>query len=108
MEPSDWDKNDISNQLDFDPFKPGAVTEESDLMSINQQKNIIANVISGARATLGKPSRPFTPADQDRHLFGYNEYSERPTSSYKTGQVADDAIENFTRSSTSDSSISKS
>ena len=66
------------------------------------QKSIIASTISGARATLNEPSRPFTPGDLPRHLFAGNDYSERPGSAYKIGQVANDAIENFTRSSTAE------
>jgi hypothetical protein len=74
-------------------------------MQLHVQKSIISNIISGARATLNEPSRPFTPADLPRHLFSGNDYSERPGSAYKIGQVANDAIETFTRSSTSESNI---
>lgn len=103
MDPKKWNKNQES-ELDFDPFKPGAVTKDHDPMQLHLQKSIIASTISGARATLNEPSRPFTPADLPRHLFSGNDYSERPGSAYKVGQVATDALENFTRSSTAESS----
>lgn len=105
MDPSDWKKKNIDYDLDFDPFKPGAVTKDHDSMQLHLQKSIIASTISGARATLNEPSRPFTPADLPRHLFSGNDYSERPGSAYKVGQVANDAIETFTRSSTSESNV---
>lgn len=104
MDPTDWKKKKSDSTLDFDPFKPGAVTEDHDPMQLHLQKSIIASTISGARATLNEPSRPFTPADLGRHLFSGNDYSERPGSAYKVGQVVNDAIENFTRSSTAQSS----
>lgn len=104
MDPSDWKKKKSEPDLDFDPFKPGAVKKDHDPMALHLQKSIIASTISGARATLNEPSRPFTPADLPRHLFSGNDYSERPGSAYKIGQVANDAIENFTRSSTAESS----
>jgi hypothetical protein len=102
MDPRDWKKNK-EPELDFDPFKPGAVTEDHDPMQLHLQKSIIASTLSGARATLNEPSRPFTPADLPRHLFSGNDYSERPGSAYKVGQIASDALENFTRSSTAES-----
>ena len=102
MDPRDWKKNK-EPELDFDPFKLGAVTEDHDPMQLHLQKSIIASTLSGARATLNEPSRPFTPADLPRHLFSGNDYSERPGSAYKVGQVASDALENFTRSSTAES-----
>lgn len=106
MDPTDWNsKKSQEHTLDFDPFKPGAVKEDHDPMALHLQKSIIASTISGARATLNEPSRPFTPADLPRHLFSGNDYSERPGSAYKVGQVANDAIENFTRSSTAESNI---
>lgn len=103
MDPKEWKKPKYDQDLDFDPFKPGAVPKDHDPMQLHLQKSIIASTISGARATLNEPSRPFTPADLPRHLFSGNDYSERPGSAYKVGQVASDAIENFTRSSTSES-----
>ena len=105
MDPNDWKKPKYDQDLDFDPFKPGAVPKDHDPMQLHLQKSIIASTISGARATLNEPSRPFTPADLPRHLFSGNDYSERPGSAYKVGQVANDAIENFTRSSTSESNV---
>ena len=106
MDPVDKKKKKYDATLDFDPFKPGALGPDHDPMQIHLQKSIIASTISGARATLNEPSRPFTPADLPRHLFSGNDYSERPGSAYKVGQVAKDAIENFTRSSTAESSSS--
>ena len=103
MDPTEKKKKKFESGLDFDPFKPGAVGPDHDPMMIHLQKSIIASTISGARATLNEPSRPFTPADLPRHLFSGNDYSERPGSAYKIGQVAKDAIENFTRSSTAES-----
>lgn len=102
MDPADWKKKKLEDELDFDTFKPGAVTKDHDPMALHLQKSIIASTISGARATLNEPSRPFTPADLPRHLFSGNDYSERPGSAYKVGQVVNDAIENFTRSSTAE------
>lgn len=107
MDPTDWKKSKQEYDLDFDPFKPGAVTKDHDPMQLHLQKSIIASTISGARATLNEPSRPFTPADLPRHLFSGNDYSERPGSAYKVGQVANDAIENFTRSSTAESNVKR-
>lgn len=100
MDPGEWDKYNSSkgfsnkelDQLDeLDPMMPFA------------QKNIIKNIISGARATLNEPTRPETPADGPRYLFEGSDYKERPGSAYKVGDVADNAIDNFTRSSTSES-----
>ena len=102
MEPFNKDIKD-NDLKDFDPFKPGA-TDGWDPNMIEYQKSIIASTIRGARATLDQPSRPYTPGDLPRNLFAGNDYSERPGSAYKGGNIVDDAIDNFTRSSTSDSS----
>ena len=74
------------------------------------QKSLIAETLSGARASIGgkaslhEPSRPFTPGDMPRHLFHGNDYSNRPGSSYKMnnvlGQAADEFV-NFSAQKTS-------
>lgn len=69
---------------------------EQDPMAATLQKSIIANIVSGARATLHEPTRPETPGDLPRHLFSGNDYSERPSSAYKMGSVTDSAAEEFT------------
>lgn len=100
MDPNDFDmynsskgfsKKDLERLGELDPMMPST------------QKNIIKSIISGARATLNEPTRPETPADGPRKLFEGSDYNERPGSAYKIGDVADSAIDNFTRSSTSES-----
>ena len=73
-------------------------------MSAALQKSLIAETLSGARASmvgkggkasLHEPSRPFTPGDMPRHLFHGNDYSNRPGSSYKMNNVLGQAADEF-------------
>lgn len=100
MDPREWNLSTKNSKKDM-----YSETKEQDFdpMMGNQQKSIIKSIISGARASLNDPKRPETPADLPRHLFAGTDYSERPGSAYKVGQVADEALENFTRSSTAES-----
>ena len=70
--------------------------EDPDAMMSALQKSLIAETLSGARAQVGvsggkaslhEPSRPFTPGDMPRHLLYGNDYSNRPGSSYKMSNV---------------------
>jgi len=64
-------------------------------MEQHLQKSLIATTRQEARASLQEPSRPFTPADQSRHLFSGDDYSNRPVSSYKLRNVVGQAVEEF-------------
>ncbi len=59
------------------------------------QKSHIASIVSGARASLQEPSRPFTPGDLPRHLFSGDDYTNRPVSSYKIKSVVGQAMDEF-------------
>jgi hypothetical protein len=65
------------------------------------QKSQIASIVSGARASLQEPSRPYTPGDLGRHLFSGDDYQNRPGSSYKMKSVVGQANEEFIRDVTS-------
>lgn len=52
-----------------------------DAVTAHLDKSIISNILSGARASLKEPSRPFTPGDTQRALFT-NQDANRPPSSY--------------------------
>ena len=59
------------------------------------QNSIIANIVSGARASLHDNLRPVTPGDLPRHLFSGDDYTNRPGSSYKMKNVVGQAIDEF-------------
>lgn len=81
--------------------QPQTSDPELDPMMSTLQKSHIASIVSGARASLQEPSRPFTPGDLGRHLFQTDEYSNRPGSSYKMKSVVGQANEEFIRDVTS-------
>lgn len=50
---------------------------------ISEARSLVENE-SSTRATISKPSRPFTPRDNERRLFVENEYASRPTSAFSS------------------------
>ena len=58
-----------------------------DSVTSHLEKSIISNILSGARASLKEPSRPFTPAEVQRSLFVA---PDRPPSAYSIKTLAKD------------------